>query len=137
MMYLDLRYLGNNYTIEIQNKDKIITLKNKILSEIVNNSTIKYIDLNLICDNPIRSFGQQTINNGILSRNWDNMTLDNYPLLHKNLIIEVIGISDYKIEKRKPKKKGFLKKRLNFSAPKPKPPKVEFDYDIDFPPLGF
>ena len=134
MIYVDLRYLGNNYTIEIQNNDKIITLKNKILSEIINDSTIKYIDLNLICDNPIRSFGQQTINNGILSRNWDNMTLDNYPLLHKNIIIEVIGISDYKIEKQKQKK--FLKKRLNFSAPKPKPKKVEFDYDIDFPPLG-
>ena len=107
MMYLDLRYLGNNYTIEIQNNDKIITLKNKILSEIINDSTIKYIDLNLICDNPIRSFGQQTINNGILSRNWDNMTLDNYPLLHKNIIIEVIGISDYKIEKQKQKKRDF------------------------------
>tara|TARA_B100000745_G_scaffold296743_1_gene242630 strand:+ start:1795 stop:2205 length:411 start_codon:yes stop_codon:yes gene_type:complete len=135
MVYLNLRYLGDNYTIEIQNNDKIITLKNKILSEIVNDSTIKYIDLNLICHNPIRSFGQQTINNGILSRNWDNMTLDNYPLTHKNLIIEVISVSDYKIEKRKPKK-GFLKKRLNFSAPKPKPKKVEFNYDIDFPPLG-
>ena len=135
MVYLNLRYLGDNYTIEIQNNDKIITLKNKILSEIVNDSTIKYIDLNLICNNPIRSFGQQTINNGILSRNWDNMTLDNYPLTHKNLIIEVISVSDYKIEKRKPKK-GFLKKRLNFSAPKPKPKKVEFNYDIDFPPLG-
>lgn len=135
MVYLNLRYLGDNYTIEIQNNDKIITLKNKILSEIVNDSTIKYIDLNLICNNPIRSFGQQTINNGILSRNWDNMTLDNYPLTHKNLIIEVISVSDYKIEKRKPKK-GFLKKRLKFSASKPEPKKVEFNYDIDFPPLG-
>ena len=87
--------------------------------------------------NKVKKPTPTTINNGILSRNWDNMTLDNYPLTHKNLIIEVIAISDYKIEKRKPKKKGFLKKRLNFSAPKPKPPKVEFDYDIDFPPLGF
>ena len=127
MVYLNLRYLGDNYTIEIQNNDKIITLKNKILSEIVNDSTIKYIDLNLICNNPIRSFGQQTINNGILSRNWDNMTLDNYPLTHKKLIIEVISVSDYKIEKRKPKK-GFLKKRLNFSAPKPKPKKKKSKY---------
>lgn len=139
-MRVNCYFKDSEYTIEILKTKKIIDLKNKII-KMINDTTIKYIDLKFICENPIRSFGKQTINPGIFSRTWDNMTLDNYPLESKNLRIEIIKVEDYSTteniqQKSQKKPMNRFKKFGRKNEMKPKPEKIAFDYDIDFPPLG-
>ena len=139
-MRVNCYFKDSEYTIEILKTKKIIDLKNKII-KMINETEIKYIDLKFICENPIRSFGQQTINPGIISRTWDNMSLDNYPLESKNLRIEIIKVEDYSTteniqQKSQKKPMNRFKKFGRKNEMKPKPEKITFDYDIDFPPLG-
>ncbi len=138
-MRVSCYFKDSEYTIEILKTKKIIDLKNKII-KMINDTTIKYIDLKFICENPIRSFGQQTINPGIISRTWDNMSLDNYPLESKNLRIEIIQVKDYSnIENIQQKSKKKSMTRFKFGRKneiKPETKKIAFDYDVDFPPLG-
>ena len=137
-MKVTCHFKGSKYTIEINDTQKIIDLKNKIM-QTINDNIIKYIDLKFICENPIRSFGKQTINPGIFSRTWDSMTLNNYPLESKNLRIEIIPVDNYSqitTEQQRTKRKNL--KRFKFGQKKEQPEKkiIVFDYDIDFPPLG-
>jgi len=139
-MRVNCNFKDSEYIIEILKTKKIIDFKNVIIKTI-GDTTIKYIDLKFICENPIRSFGQQTINPGIFSRTWDNMTLDNYPLESKNLRIEIIKVEDYSTteniqQKSQKKPMNRFKKFGRKNEMKPKPEKITFDYDIDFPPLG-
>ncbi len=142
-MKVIFHFRDSQYTVKITDTKNIIDLKN-IMIESINDNTIKYIDLNFICENPIRSFGQHTINSGIFSRTWDNMTLDHYPLESKNLRIEIIPVDKYSIteniqQKTKAKGKGKGIGRFKFGRKneiKSEPKKIAFDYDLDFPPLG-
>jgi len=140
-MKVKFHFNNSEFTVKIKDNKKVIDLKHKMI-QLINDNKIKYIDLNFICENPIRSFGQQTINNGIFSRTWDNMTLNNYPMESNNLKIEVILVYDHNHNKHENSRRNpirnftFNKRENKTKQQKPKIKPLKFDYDIDFPPLG-
>ena len=91
-MKIQYQYKDTKYTIFVPPNDTVGNLKKNIIASI-SNEKINYIDLKVVCDNPIREFGKLTINSGIFPRYWDNKKIDNYPNKLSDIFIEIISIS--------------------------------------------
>jgi len=142
-MKIQYQYKDTKYTVLITQNDTIGYLKKKIIASI-HNEKINYIDLKVICDNPIREFGKLTINSEIFPRYWDNRKIDHFPNKLSDIFIEIISVLDYQPNIKK--KKNFNKntKNTKYILPSQKQrnitktiskSKLTYNYNTDFPPL--
>jgi hypothetical protein len=139
------KIINNDKTINIEflDSDKILDIKKKIIKEL--NLNVKYIDLNILIETPIRGLGKFNLEKGKLPRTFDNYTLDRWNIAGKEIEISFIEIPEYDPDI----KKKFVKKKIKSTNNGVyKPPQIEsgetyikdeqtFDLnsDKDFPTL--
>lgn len=84
----------NELNIECCENEKILDLKNKIINTL--NLNIQYIDIEILNEIPIRSLGKFNLEKGILSRTFDNYSLDRWNLRGKIIYLTFKEVADYK-----------------------------------------
>jgi len=114
------KIINNDKTINIEflDSDKILDIKKKIIKEL--NLNVKYIDLNILIETPIRGLGKFNLEKGKLPRTFDNYTLDRWNIVGKEIDISYIEIPEYDpdIKKKFVKKKKKFKKNGEKKQPK-------------------
>lgn len=109
-------------------------------------SDITYVDINILLERPIRAFGKQILEPGLLPRTMDNFKFSEFNLDNREITCEYIPVSDYnpftkKIEEneRKSQNPSSIYQAPGIKKTAPIQKKKEFnlllDSDQDFPKL--
>lgn len=123
--------------LEIPSNTRIIDLKKKIIETLNNN--IKYIDIELILERPIRKFGKFNLEPGILPKTLDNSKLEGFAFNSEIFSIKIIENNDYVYQEKKFKKKYSKRNSTRTNLHKKKSTNVENNFSFnknDFPPLS-
>lgn len=94
-------------SLNVSVKENIMSLKNKIIE--ILELKVKYIDLDVKIDRPIRVFGKFNLEPGLLSRSFDNYTLDRWGIDKQTINIDYTEVEGYDPTI----KKTFVKKNNN------------------------
>jgi len=127
--------------ISIEPEEKVLSLKKKIID--LFDLQVKYIDLEIVLERPIRSLGKFNLESGQLPRTFDNYSLDRWDIENRFITLKFVEIEDHdpSIIKKIVKKKGSGVYRAPGSQAIESgttyiEPQFNLDSESDFPSLG-
>ena len=86
--------------ISINPEEKIVNLKKNIIELL--KLDVKYIDLIINLERPIRCLGKFNLESGQLPRTFDNYSLDRWDIDNRRISINYSEVNDYDPDVRKP-----------------------------------
>lgn len=127
--------------IAIEPEEKVLSLKKKIID--LFDLRVKYIDLEIVLERPIRSLGKFNLESGPFPRTFDNYSLDRWDIENRFITLKFVEIEDHdpSIRKKIVKKGGSGVYRAPGSQTIESgstyiEPQFNLDSESDFPSLG-
>ena len=79
--------------IAIEPEEKVLSLKKKIID--LFDLRVKYIDLEIVLERPIRSLGKFNLESGPFPRTFDNYSLDRWDIENRFITLKFVEIEEY------------------------------------------
>ena len=136
MITFIIEHNDSPYTFEIEDKETILELKEKIMKHY--NVKSKYIDIDFQLERPIRSLGKFNLESGILPRSLDAYKFNRYGLDGKEVTATFHEVNDYGPKKydKKFKHVNIMKRKAEDRTLNDGEPSFDITSENDFPSLG-